>query len=65
MNELVQRTLHGPVETKLNLFGNILYEECSGRYGEVTIKKTVVGGKRTREKEIKEVVASRWQLHKR
>lgn len=49
LSELLQRTLCGPVEAKLNLFGEILYEECSGRYRKVTIKKAVVRTKGRRK----------------
>ncbi|KAJ8353203.1 hypothetical protein SKAU_G00207700 [Synaphobranchus kaupii] len=31
LSELMLKALRGPVEAKLNLFGEILYEECSGR----------------------------------
>lgn len=33
-SNVLQRTLHGPAEAKLNL-----YEECRSRYGELTFKK--------------------------
>ena len=64
LSELLQRTLRGRVEDKLNLFGEILYEECSGRFGEVTIRKAVERTKGRREKEIDDLVASRRQLRK-
>ncbi|KAJ8356957.1 hypothetical protein SKAU_G00197510 [Synaphobranchus kaupii] len=65
LSELLQKTLRGPVEAKLNLFSEILYEECSGRYGEVTSRKTAARIKGRREKEIEDLVASRRQLRKR
>lgn len=64
LSEPLQRTLCGPVEAKLNLFGEILYEGCSGRYRKVTIKKAVIRTKGGRKKEIDDLVASRRQLHK-
>ncbi|KAJ8361990.1 hypothetical protein AAFF_G00407370 [Aldrovandia affinis] len=64
LSGLLQTALRGSVETKLNLFGEILYEECSNRYGEVTVREAVA---RTRggEREIDDLVASRRQLRKR
>lgn len=53
------------MEAKLNLLCEILYEECSGRYSEVTIKKAVARTKGRREKEIDGLVARRRQLRKR
>ncbi|KAJ8393294.1 hypothetical protein AAFF_G00061950 [Aldrovandia affinis] len=55
----------GPNESKLNLFGEILYGECSNRYGEVTVREAVARTKGRREKEINDLVASRRQLRKR
>ncbi|CAJ1069580.1 hypothetical protein F2P79_025612 [Xyrichtys novacula] len=37
LSQLLQKTLHGTVEAKLNLIGDILYKECSGRYGETLL----------------------------
>ena len=65
LSGLLQNALHGSVVAKLNLLGEILYEECSNRYGEVTIREAAIRAKGRREKEIDEVVASRRQLRKR
>ncbi len=62
LSGLLQKTLRGSVVAKLNLFGEILYEECRNRYGEVTIREAVVRSKGRREKEIDDLVASRRQL---
>lgn len=42
-----------------------MYEECSNRYGEVTIREAALRSKGRREKEIDELVAGRRQLRKR
>ncbi len=65
LSGLLQKALRGSVVAKLNLFGEILYEECRNRYGEVTIREAVVRSKGRREKEIDDLVASRRQLCKR
>ncbi len=64
LSGLLQKALRGSVVDKLNLFGEILYEECRNRYGEVTIREAVVRAKGRREKEIDDLVASRMQLRK-
>ncbi len=65
LDEHLSRLLCGSVVAKLNLFGEILYEECRNRYGEVTIREAVLRSKCWREKEIDDLVASRKQLRKR
>ncbi len=65
LSGLLQKALRGSVVAKLNLFGEILYEECRNRYGEVTIREAVIRSKGRREKEIYDLVASRRQLRKR
>lgn len=45
LSELLQRVLCGPVKAKLNLFGEILYEECSSKFGKVTGRKVAVRAK--------------------
>lgn len=62
MSDLLQRTLRGSTEAKLNLFGEILYEGCRSSYGELTLKKPAARTKGRREKEIEELVASRRRL---
>nr|XP_061841449.1 sodium- and chloride-dependent neutral and basic amino acid transporter B(0+)-like [Nerophis lumbriciformis] len=64
LSGLLQNALRGSVVAKLNLFGEILYEECSNRYGEVTIRETTIKPKSRREKEIDDLVANRRQLRK-
>ncbi len=39
LSGLLQKALRGSVLDKLNLFGEILYEECRNKYGEVTLEK--------------------------
>ncbi len=51
-------------ETKLNLFGKLLHEECSGKYGEVTVRKAARRMKGRREKEVDYLVSSRRQRHR-
>ncbi len=65
LSGLLQKALRGSVVAKLNMFGEILYEECSNRYGEVTIREALIRSKGRREKEIDDLVASRRQLRKR
>ncbi len=65
LSGLLQKTLRGSVVAKLNMFGEIPYEECSNRYGEVTIREALIRSKGRREKEIDDLVASRRQLRKR
>lgn len=65
LSELPQKALRGPVEAKMNLFGEILYEECSGRFGEVVSRKAGIRTKGRREKEIDDLMANRRQLRKR
>lgn len=65
LSKLLQNILRGSVESKLNRLGEILYEECSNRYGEVTIREAAPRSKGRREKEIDELVAGRRQLRKR
>ena len=65
LSDLLQKALRGTVEAKLNLFGEILYEECSGRYGKVTGRKAAEKSKGRREKEIDDLVAGRRQLRRR
>ncbi|KAK0138756.1 LINE-1 retrotransposable element ORF2 protein [Merluccius polli] len=62
---ILERSLRGPVETKLNCIGDILYEECRGRFGVVPGKQSA-GPKRKgrREREIEQLVMRRRQLRK-
>lgn len=61
---LLQKILRGTVEAKLNLIGEILYEECSSRCGGVTSRKAGERRKGRREKEIEDLVADRRQLRR-
>lgn len=65
LSNLLHRTLHGSAEAKLNLYGEIPYKECRGKYGELTFKKPVARTKGRREKEIKKLMTSRRKLRKR
>ncbi|KAF4105507.1 hypothetical protein G5714_013169 [Onychostoma macrolepis] len=42
LSRLLQKALRGSVVAKLNLFGEILYEECSNRYGEGDVASEAV-----------------------
>ncbi|KAJ8404983.1 hypothetical protein AAFF_G00329040 [Aldrovandia affinis] len=65
LSEVLERSLHGNVEAKLNLLGKILYQECKDRFGEITIKQTAaLRGKGRREKEINQLVQRRQHLRK-
>lgn len=57
LSGLLQEILHEAVEARLNVFGDILYKECSIRYGEVTIRQIDKRSKSRREKEIDNLVA--------
>lgn len=62
---LLQHSLRGQVETKLNSFGEILYEECRDRFGAVVGKQSS-GPKQKgrREREIELLVRRRRHLRK-
>lgn len=63
--KLLQKTLRGPVEAKLNLLGRILYEECSSRFGKAASGTTGLTAKGRREKAIDDLVMNRRQHRKR
>lgn len=62
---ILEHALRGKVETKLNCIGDILYEECRGRFGAVAGRQSV-GPKQKgrREREIEQLVKRRRQLRK-
>ncbi|KAL6455729.1 hypothetical protein MHYP_G00355800 [Metynnis hypsauchen] len=61
----LEESLHGGVEAKLNLIGDIIYQTCKDRFGElVPRQRTTLGKKTRREKEILQLVQRRRQLHK-
>ncbi|CAK6970580.1 olfactory receptor 6N2-like protein [Scomber scombrus] len=63
--KILEESLHGGVESKLNLFGDILYQNCKDRFGEVTSKhRTAIREKGRREKAIDQLVQKRRQLRK-
>lgn len=65
LSELLQKALRGSVVARLNLLGEILYEEWSKRYGDVTAREAEIRSKGRREPDIDELVASKRQLWKR
>lgn len=65
LSEVLQRSLSGSVESRLNLFGDILYQECKDRFGALTsMKSSMPRQKGRREREIKQLVQQRRQLRK-
>lgn len=62
---ILEHSLRGQVESKLNRIGDILYEECRGRFG-VTADKRKSGPmqKGRRQREIEQLVKRRRQLRK-
>lgn len=62
---ILEYSLHGRVEAKLSCMGDILYDECRNRFGELTEKqKNGPRQKGRREKEIKQLFQRRHQLRK-
>ncbi|KAK0146800.1 LINE-1 reverse transcriptase [Merluccius polli] len=61
---ILERSLRGQVETKLNCIGDILYEECRGRFGVVPGKQSAGPKRKGREREIEQLVMRRRQLRK-
>ena len=61
----LDHSLRGQVETKLNVIGDILYDECVSRFG-VVVRKQRPGPmqKGRREREIEQLVKRRRQLRK-
>lgn len=65
LSEILERSVQGSLESRLNLLGDILYQECKDRFGVITIKKsTVPRQKGRREREIEQLVLRRRQLRK-
>lgn len=63
--KILEERLHGGVEAKLNLFGDIIYQTCKDRFGEVFSKQRTAPRERgRREKEITQLVQRRRQLRK-
>ncbi len=52
LSQLLELTLRGGVESKLNMFGEIIFEECKERFGEVKKKQPTAPGKGRRERDI-------------
>ncbi|KAL6468408.1 hypothetical protein MHYP_G00240850 [Metynnis hypsauchen] len=61
---ILGKSLQGSVTTKLNLFGNILYEEGKERFGERTGRKSTPREPGRREREIHNLVKERRSLRK-
>lgn len=59
---LVELSVHGGVESKLNIFGEIIFEECRERLGEVIRRERTAPRKGRREKDIEQLVRDRRQL---
>lgn len=65
LSVILEHSLRGQVETKLNCFGDILYKECRGRFGVVAGKqRSGPKQKGRRERKIKQLVKRRRQLRK-
>ncbi|RXN34466.1 olfactory receptor 6N2-like protein [Labeo rohita] len=61
----LEGSLRGGAETKLNLIGDIIYQTCKNRFGEVVPKQmTASREKGRREREILQLVQRRRQLRK-
>lgn len=55
----LEESLHGGAETKLNLIGDIIYQTCKDRFGEIVPRqRTILREKGRREKEILQLVKS-------
>lgn len=62
---ILENSLRGQVETNLNCIGDILYEECRGRFGILEARRsTGPKQKGRREREIEALVRRRRQLRK-
>ncbi|KAL6466887.1 hypothetical protein MHYP_G00246910 [Metynnis hypsauchen] len=61
---ILGKSLQGSVTTKLNLFGNIIYEEGKERFGERTGRKSTPREPGRREREIHNLVKERRSLRK-
>ncbi len=61
---ILEQSLRGQVETKLNCIGDILYEECRNRFGVVAEKQKGSKQKGRREREIEQLVKRRRQFRK-
>lgn len=65
LTKTLEGSLHGGIEAKLNLFGDIIYQTCKDRFGEAIPKqRTAPREKGRREKEIIQLVQRRRQLRK-
>ena len=66
LSQVLEHSLHGKVDRKLNLLGDILYEECKARFGSLTKKQhNLPPRKGRREAEIDALVQDRRQLSRR
>lgn len=66
LSGVLQHSLQGTVERKLNMMGNIIYEECRERFGEHTTKQTTAPRQKgRRERHIKLLISDRRHLRKR
>lgn len=61
---ILEHSLRGQVETKLNCIGDILYEECRSRFRVVAEKQKGSKQKGRREREFEQLVKRRRQLRK-
>lgn len=63
--KILEESLHGGAEAKLNQIGDIIYQTCKDRFGEIVPRqRTIRREKGRREKEILELVQRRRQLRK-
>lgn len=58
LSEVLQRSLQGSLESRLNLFGDILYQECKDRFGTFNNKKSAVPRQRERDQAAGSAAAS-------
>lgn len=56
LSQLLELALRGSVKNKLNSLGEITFEECMGRFGEVSRKEPTAPRKARREREIEQLV---------
>ena len=52
LSQLLELALRGSVENKIKILGEIIYEECKGRFGEAGRKEPTAPRKGRREREI-------------
>lgn len=64
VSQLLELALRGSIESKLNIMGDIIFEVCRERFGEVSKKEPTAPGKGRREREIEQLIKARRQLRR-